>query len=62
MSRRAGPRKIDETHFGYKNHVCVDNQHKLIREFEVTSAQVHDSQIFFELLAEHTSQDVWADR
>jgi len=54
-------RKNDETHFGYKNHLSVDNKHKLIRAFEVTSASVHDSQVFFELLSDNTSQDVWAD-
>lgn len=54
-------KKNDETHFGYKNHVTVDNAHKLIRNYEVTSAEVHDSQVFEELLAENTSKDVWAD-
>ena len=54
-------KKNDEKHYGYKNHILVDNDHKLIREFEVTSAEVHDSQIFFERLTENTSKDVWAD-
>ncbi len=53
--------KNSEVHFGYKNHVAVDNKHKLIREFEVTSAEVHDSQVFLDILADNTSQDVWAD-
>jgi IS5 family transposase len=54
-------KKNDETHFGYKNHVAVDNKHKLIRDYEVTSAEVHDSRVFVEILAENTSADVWAD-
>jgi IS5 family transposase len=54
-------KKNEETHFGYKNHVSVDNAHKLIRDYEVTSAEVHDSQVFIEVLAENTSSDVWAD-
>jgi IS5 family transposase len=54
-------KKNQETHFGYKNHVAVDNKHKLIRGYEVTSAEVHDSQVFVEILGENTSQDVWAD-
>ncbi|TAF37380.1 MAG: IS5 family transposase [Alphaproteobacteria bacterium] len=54
-------KKNKETHFGYKNHVAVDNQHKLIRNYEVTSAEVHDSNQFIEILAENTSKDVWAD-
>jgi len=47
--------------FGYKNHTTVDNKHKLIRNYDVTSAEVHDSQVFIEILAENTSRDVWAD-
>jgi len=54
-------KKNDETHYGYKNHVSVDNAHKLIRNYEVTSAEVHDSQVFEQILADNTSQDVWAD-
>jgi transposase, IS5 family len=54
-------KKNDETHYGYKNHIAVDNAHKLIRNYEVTSAEVHDSQVFEEILADNTSQDVWAD-
>lgn len=54
-------KKNEEDHFGYKNHVSIDNAHKLIREFEVTSADVHDSQPFTDLLTENSSRDVWAD-
>ena len=42
-------KKNQETHFGFKNHVNVDAQHKMIRAFEVTAASVHDSQVFDEL-------------
>ena len=54
-------KKNQETHYGYKDHVVVDNQHKLIRNYRVTSAEVHDSQVFVELLTENSSKDVWAD-
>lgn len=54
-------KKNEETHFGYKNHATVDNAHKLIRNYEVTSAEIHDSQVFAEILADNSSQDVWAD-
>lgn len=48
--------------FGYKNHISVDAKHKLIRDYAVTDAAVHDSQVFGELLDEtNTSRDVWAD-
>lgn len=54
-------KKNQETHFGYKNHVSVDNQHKLIRHYQVTSAEVHDSNVFVELLVDNSSKSVWAD-
>lgn len=54
-------KKNNETHYGYKNHINIDNQHKLIRAFEVTSAEVHDSQVLVELLVENTDSRVWAD-
>lgn len=54
-------KKNQETHYGYKNHVVVDNKYKLIRNYEATSAEVHDSNIFEQLLTENTSKDVWAD-
>jgi len=51
-----------QNHYGYKNHINVDVKHKLIRDYEVTPASVHDSQVFEELLDENnSSRDVWAD-
>jgi IS5 family transposase len=48
--------------FGYKNHISIDAKHKFIRDYAVTDAAVHDSQVFGELLDEtNTSRDVWAD-
>jgi IS5 family transposase len=48
--------------FGYKNHINIDAKHKLIRDYMVTDAAVHDSQVFGCLLDEsNTSRDVWAD-
>ena len=54
-------KKREQNHFGYKNHIAVDVKHKFIRAWEVTSANVHDSQVFEEILAENTSRDVYAD-
>lgn len=49
-------------HFGYKNHIDIDVEHKLIRNYEVTDAATHDSNIFEELLDENnSSKAVWAD-
>ncbi len=48
--------------FGYKNHISIDAKHKLIRDYVVTDASVHDSQMFGCLLDEtNTSRGVWAD-
>ena len=43
-------RKNHKSHYGYKNHVNVDNKHKLIRKFSVTPSNVHDSQEFMEVV------------
>ena len=43
-------KKNEQTYFGYKNHVNVDQDTKLIECFEVTSASVHDSQVFDQLI------------
>lgn len=40
----------------------MDVKHKLIRDDDVTAANVHDSQVFEKLLdPDNTSADVWAD-
>ena len=43
-------RKHGQNHYGYKNHVKVDAKSKLIKEYVVTSAEVHDSQALPDLL------------
>jgi len=40
----AWAKKGNEVHFGYKDHVEVDSESKIITDFEVTPANVHDSQ------------------
>jgi len=55
-------KKKGENRFGYKNHIDVDVQHKLIRDYEVTPASVHDSNVFEQLLDhDNSSRDVFAD-
>ena len=44
--------KNGQRHYGYKNHVKVDSRSKLIEDFTVTAASVHDSQALEELIAE----------
>jgi len=43
-------KKNNETHFGYKNHAKVDAKSKLIDKAKTTPAQVHDSQVFKDLV------------
>lgn len=38
------------SHYGYKNHVNIDRRHKLIRQYAVTNAAGHDSQVVDEIL------------
>ena len=54
-------KKREQSHFGCKNHIAVDVKHKFIRAWQVTAANVHDSQVFEEILAKNTSRDVYAD-
>jgi len=44
--------KNGEKHYGYKDHVKADAKSKLIRNYTVTSANVHDSQAIGELVNE----------
>lgn len=54
--------KNGKNYYGYKNHIQIDAGNKLIRDYEVTDASVHDSQVFEDLLDEaNSSRDVWAD-
>jgi len=54
-------KKNGKTFFGYKNHVSVDVKHKLIRDYAVTDASQHDSNVFESILSDNTSKDIWAD-
>ena len=54
--------KRKQNYFGYKNHINADAKHKLIRQYKVTDAATHDSQVFDELLdARNTNKAVYAD-
>jgi IS5 family transposase len=58
-------KKAGGSYFGYKNHIGVDNQHKLIRSYQVTAASVHDSECFKELVSQsaprNRNKDVFGD-
>lgn len=55
-------KKGGKSYFGYKDHICIDAQHGLIRRYAVTDAAVHDSQVLGQLLDEDNDSDmIWAD-
>jgi transposase, IS5 family len=45
-------KKNNVSFYGYKNHIKADTKTKLIKEYAVTNASVHDSQVIGELLDE----------
>jgi IS5 family transposase len=45
-------KKGDESFFGYKDHVKCDSDSKIITDFRVTDASVHDSQEFVDMIDE----------
>lgn len=53
-------KKGEEVHFGYKDHVKCDAESKLITNYGVTDAAVHDSRCCTDLL-EDTDKTVYAD-
>ena len=53
-------KKGDETHYGYKDHAKVDADSKLITDYSVTPANVHDSNEFVDFIDEK-DQEVYAD-
>jgi IS5 family transposase len=54
-------KKNNKSHFGYKDHESVDVKHKLIRAYTITSAEVHDSRVYEELLTPNDSVEEYAD-
>lgn len=53
-------KKNNQSHFGYKNHIKIDATSKLIVDYGVTPANVHDSQMYNTLLDE-TDEVVFGD-
>ena len=53
-------KKNNEVHYGYKNHVKCDADSKLITNYDITDAAVHDSQRCTELL-DNKDKAVYAD-
>lgn len=55
-------KKGGKSYFGYKDHICIDAEHRLIRRYVVTDASAHDSQVLGQLLDEDNDSDlIWGD-
>jgi IS5 family transposase len=44
-------KKGDKSFYGYKDHINADAEYKIIREYEVTPANIHDSQVFEDIVS-----------
>lgn len=56
-------KKGGQNHYGYKNHINIDKDTKLIAAAVCTDASVHDSQVLDTVLRDETEggKEVWAD-
>jgi len=50
-------KKNDEVHYGYKDHIMVDRKSKIVTDYVVTDASVHDSQELDALTALGIAED-----
>ena len=53
-------KKSGELHYGYKDHILCDQDSKMITDFWVTPAHVHDSQVL-QCLIDEKVLELWAD-
>lgn len=53
--------KNKETHYGYKDHIKIDKKSKIITEYRVTSAEVHDSQELKNLIDVKKDRRIYGD-
>jgi len=53
--------KDKETHYGYKDHIKIDKKSKMITKYEVTSAEVHDSQALENLIEPDKDRRIYGD-
>ncbi len=54
-------KKNSVNYYGYKDHIIIDDEYKLIRSYDITSANVHDSQPAVELIKHSNINRFWAD-
>jgi len=56
----AWAKKNNELHYGYKDHVLVDADSKMIVDWRVTPANLHDSRMLFALMGDKV-RELWGD-
>jgi IS5 family transposase len=56
----AWAKKGNELHYGYKNHILCDADSKMVLEYRVTPANVHDSLMMTAIIEDYV-RDLWAD-
>ena len=44
-------KKGEKSYYGYKDHINADEKYKIIRDYEVTPANTHDSQVIEEIVS-----------
>ena len=55
-------KKNNASYYGYKNHIKIDATTKIVENYVVTDASVHDSQVVPDLLTKSDEgQNLWAD-
>jgi transposase, IS5 family len=55
-------KKRGKSYFGYKDHIEIDAEHRLIRRYVVTDASVWDGQVLGQLLdADNAADTIWGD-
>jgi IS5 family transposase len=56
------PKKRQQNHFGYKNHINPDAKYKFVRKYQITDAATHDNQLVDALLDQHNqNRSVFGD-
>jgi len=55
-------KKHKKSFFGYKMHINVDRDTKLIKRMKVTSAKVHDFEVMEDILSKRTTKTLYADK
>ena len=56
----AWAKKNNEVHYGYKDHVLCEAESKMVLDYRVTAANLHDSRMLTALMGDKI-RELWAD-